>query len=158
VGREEVDDAVDRLHGVDGVEGREHEVAGLGRAQRGGDRLLVAHLADEDDVGVLAHRRAHGATEGLGVDADLPLLDRRQLVVVEDLDGVLDGDHVHLAGAVDVVDHGGERRGFPRTGGPVTRTRPRGSLETGEHDRQAQVSMVAAELRTRRKIMATLPR
>ena len=63
VRREEVDDAVDRLGGVDGVDGREDEVAGLGRAQRGVDRLLVAHLADEDDVRVLAQDAAQRALE-----------------------------------------------------------------------------------------------
>jgi hypothetical protein len=32
-------------------------VARLGRGQRGRDRLEVAHLAEEDHVGVLAERR-----------------------------------------------------------------------------------------------------
>ena len=55
-GREDVDDAVDRLRRVLGVERGEDEVAGLGRGQRRADRLHVAHLADEDHVGVLAQR------------------------------------------------------------------------------------------------------
>ena len=37
---------------------RERQVAGLGDAQRRFDRLEVAHLADEDDVGVFAQRGA----------------------------------------------------------------------------------------------------
>ena len=37
---------------------RERQVPGLGDAQRRLDRLEVAHLADEHDVGVLAQRRA----------------------------------------------------------------------------------------------------
>ena len=56
VGREDVDDAVDRLRRVLGVQRAEHEVAGLGRGQRRADRLEVAHFADEDHVGVLAQR------------------------------------------------------------------------------------------------------
>ena len=40
-----------------------HEVAGLGRGERGLDRLEVAHLADEDDVGVLAQRGAQRVRE-----------------------------------------------------------------------------------------------
>jgi len=51
VRREEVDDPVDGLGGVDGVQRRQHEVPGLGGAERGGDRLFVAHLTDEDHVG-----------------------------------------------------------------------------------------------------------
>ena len=64
MGREEVDDAVDRLGRVDGVQRREHEVAGLGRGQRGVDGLLVAHLADQDHVRVLAQHAAQRALEG----------------------------------------------------------------------------------------------
>ena len=60
VGREEVEHAVDRLGRVDGVDRREHEVAGLGRGQRRLDGLLVAHLADQDHVGVLAQHPAAG--------------------------------------------------------------------------------------------------
>ena len=53
VGREHVDDAVDRLRRVLRVQRREDQVTGLGRGDRGGDGLQVAHLADQDDVGVL---------------------------------------------------------------------------------------------------------
>ncbi len=56
-GRERVDDAIDRLGGVLGVQGREDQVAGLGRGDRGLHRLEVAHLADEDHVWVLAQGR-----------------------------------------------------------------------------------------------------
>ena len=57
VRREDVDDAVDGLRRRVGVQGAEGEVAGLGDAQRRLDRLEVAHLADQHDVGILAQRR-----------------------------------------------------------------------------------------------------
>ena len=88
-----------------GVQRREDEVAGLGGRERRCDRLGVAHLADEDDVRVLAHRRAEGDEEALGVEANLTLADGGQLVPVEHLDRILDGHDVALAGVVDVVDH-----------------------------------------------------
>ena len=69
VRREHRDDAVDRLGRVERVQRREHEVPGLGGEQRGLDRLEVAHLADQDDVGVLAQRAAQRVRERLGVDA-----------------------------------------------------------------------------------------
>ena len=105
---------------------REDEVPGLGRAERRLDGLLVAHLADEDHVRVLAERRAQRDEEARGVEADFPLADCRQLVVVEDLDRVLDRDDVALASPVDVVDHGCECRRLPAAGRPVTSTRPAG--------------------------------
>ena len=54
VRRKDVDDAVDRLRAVLRVKGREHQVACLGRGQGDLDGLQVAHLTDEDDVGILA--------------------------------------------------------------------------------------------------------
>ena len=97
-GREEVDDPVDRLGRVEGVDGGEDEVAGLGRRERGADRLLVAHLADQDHVGVLAQDAPHRAAEALGVGADLALVDDRAFVFVQVLDRVLEGDDVMRPG------------------------------------------------------------
>ncbi len=54
IGGEHVDDPVDGLGRVVGVQRGEHQVAGLGQGEGEGDRLEVAHLADQDDVGVLA--------------------------------------------------------------------------------------------------------
>ena len=48
---------------VHGVQRREHEVARLGRAQGGVDGLLVAHLADQDHVRVLAQDAPQRALE-----------------------------------------------------------------------------------------------
>ena len=63
LGREDVDDAVDRRRRALRVQRAEDEVAGLGGGQRGRDRLEVAHLADEDHVGVLAERGAQRVGE-----------------------------------------------------------------------------------------------
>jgi hypothetical protein len=78
-GWEDVDDAVDGLRRVLGVERREDEVAGLGRGQGGPDRLHVAHLADEDHVGVLAQGGLEGHGEGLGVAPSSRWLTRHRL-------------------------------------------------------------------------------
>ncbi len=51
---EDVDDAVDRLRCVLGVERAEDEVAGLGGRKGHRDGLEVAELADQDHVGILA--------------------------------------------------------------------------------------------------------
>ena len=94
LGREDVDDPVDRLGGRLGVQGREHEVAGLRRGQRGRDRLQVAHLADQDHVGVLAQGRLERPGEVDRVGADLALVDEAVLVPVQELDRVLDREDV----------------------------------------------------------------
>ena len=94
IGREHVDDAVEGLRRVVGVQRREHEVTGLGERQRDRDALGVAHLAHEHDVGVFTQRRAQRPVERLGVDADLALVHDRPLVLVQVLDRVFDRDDV----------------------------------------------------------------
>jgi hypothetical protein len=74
VGGEHVDDPVDGLGGVLGVQGGEDQVAGLGGGQRRGDGLEVPQLTDQDHVGVLAQHPAQGLGERVGVLTDLPLV------------------------------------------------------------------------------------
>ena len=114
--REELDIAADRLGRVDGVHRREHEVAGLGRLQRGLGRLGVAQLADQDHVRVLTEHAAQRLVERLGVEPDLALVDDAVHVRVEDLDRILDRDDVLPPRPVDVAEHRGERRRLARAG------------------------------------------
>ena len=100
------------------MQGREHEVPGLGRGQRGRHRLEVAHLADEDDVGVLPQHRLERPVERLGVGAHLALVDHALLVAVQELDRVFDGHDVLFARLVDLVDHRGQGGGLARAGRP----------------------------------------
>jgi hypothetical protein len=116
VWREEVDDPVDGLGRVNRVHGGKHEVAGLGGRQRRADRLLVAHLPDQDHVGVLAQDASQRALERVRVHADLALVDHRTLVRVNELDRVLDRDDVPRSRLVDVIDHRRERRRLTRAG------------------------------------------
>ncbi len=104
-----------------------HEVAGLGREQAGLDGLEVAHLADEDDVGILPQRAAQRLGEGARVDRHLALVDDRLLVAVQELDRILDRHHVRAAvwlmwsiSAASVVL-------LPLPVVPVTSTSPRSS-------------------------------
>ena len=98
------------------VQRGEDQVARLGGGQRGRDRLEVAHLAEEDHVGVLAEGGAERLGEAARVGADLALVDEAAAVAVEELDRVLDREDVARAVAVDLVDHRGERRRLPRAG------------------------------------------
>ena len=99
------------------MERGQHEMAGLGGGKRRGDRLQVAHLAHEDDVGVLAQRSAQALGEARRVGAELALVDQAALVVVQEFDRILDREDVFVARGVDLVEHGGERRRLARAGG-----------------------------------------
>ena len=117
LGREHVDDAVQRGRCVVGVQRRHDEVTGLGGGQAGLHRLVVTHLTDQDHVGVLTQRRAKRARERVRVVADLALVHGRALVAVHVFDRVLDREDVALAVLVDEVDDGGLCRRLPGTGG-----------------------------------------
>ena len=114
---EGVDDPVHRLDGAVRVEGREREVARLGDPERRLHRLEVAHLADEDDVGVLSEDGPERVRERVRVGVELALVDDAALVGVEELDRVLDRDDVEGPLAVDLVDHRRERRRLARARG-----------------------------------------
>src|SRR5256884_629139 len=112
VGGKNVNDAGDRRSGGVGVQRRKSQVPGLRDAQRGFDGFQVAHLADQYHVWVFAKRGAERIRERMSIGVHLALVDQAPFVVVQKLDGVLDGDHVFFALAVDFVQHGGERSRF----------------------------------------------
>ena len=149
LGGEHVDDAVEGLRGVVGVQRGEHEVTGLGERERDRDRVEVAHLAEEDDVGVLTQGAAQTVGEAVHVGAHLTLVDHRGLVVVQVLDRVLDGEDVAPASvslmrsiiAASVVL-------LPEPVGPTTSTRPYGRVE--QLDRRRAVRRAPRAMRTRK--------
>ena len=109
-----VDQPRDGRAGVVGVQGAEDQVAG----QRGLDGrpggLLVADLADHDDVGVLPQQRPQRLRERhADLRLHLELVDQRQVV----LDRVLDRADVVLHRA-DGVQRGVERGRFSAAGRP----------------------------------------
>jgi hypothetical protein len=117
LGGKGVDDAVDGLGRVVGVERAEDEHAHRGAGEGELDGLHLAHLAEEEDVGVVAHGALERGAEGLGVLADLAVDDGGLLAGVDEFDGVLDGDDMAGEVVVDVVDHRRERRGLAGAGG-----------------------------------------
>jgi hypothetical protein len=115
-------------------------VSRLGGGKRRADRLLVAHLADQDHVRVLSQDAAHRPGEALRVVTDLALVDDRQLVPVQVLDRVLEGDDVAGAGRVDVVDHRRQGRRLSRAGRARKQDDPSRLLgKRADHLRQREV-------------------
>ena len=110
VGGQRVDDAVDGLHRAGRVQRAEHQVTGFGRRHRPADRVGIAQLADQDDVGIFAHRRAHAFGERGQVRVELALDDLALLALVHELDRIFEADDVHPPRRVQVIDHRGQRR------------------------------------------------
>ena len=114
---------------------RKCQVTSLGDTQRRFDRFQVAHFADEHHVRVFAQRRAKRVREGMRIGVDFALIHQAPLVVVEEFDGVLDGDHVLVALAVDLVEHGGEGGGLTGAGWSSDENEPAGLVAKPLHDR-----------------------
>ena len=109
---EETQDTVDALARVDGVQGAEHEVARLGGGHGDFNRLAVAHFADEDHLRRLAQRRAQPVGVRVEIRDEFTLVEGALVVRVDELHRVFQGHDVERLRAVNLVEHGGERRGL----------------------------------------------
>src|SRR5207245_5417374 len=98
---------------VVGVQRGEDHVSGEGGLDGDVDRLQVADLADQDDVGVLADDVPQAGGEG---QPDLRL--HRDLIHALQLvfDGILDGEDLAV-GRVDLLERRVERGGLAGAGG-----------------------------------------
>ena len=120
---------------------REDEQARLRRRQRHAHRLEVAHLADEQAVGVLADRGLDALGEARHVGADLALREDGLVVGVHELDRVLDRDDVVRRAACS-CGRGSRRASWTCRcrSGPSRGSRPRcDGVEPGDRRRQVQV-------------------
>ncbi len=115
--REEVDDSVQRLVGVVGVQGRNRQVAGVGECQRVLHGFAIANLADQNHIRGLTQGVFQCRAKAAGVDADLPLIDDGFLVPMDKFDRVFNGDDMPAGIAVTVIDQCRQRGRFARAGG-----------------------------------------
>jgi hypothetical protein len=110
--RKDVDDTIDRFSGGVRVQRGERQVTRLGNRERGLNRFEVAHFADEQHIRIFTQRVLQRVREALGIRADFALVDDAALMPVDELDRIFNGDDVAFALAVDLVDHGRQRRRF----------------------------------------------
>ena len=138
---EEVDHPLHRLVGIVGVQCGQAQVPrfGVGNCLLHG--VAVADLADHDHVGRLAQGVFQGFFVRMGVNAHLALVYHRELVGVQKLQRVFNGEDVARGVFVAVVEHGRQRGRFARTRG--ARHQHQAALahhQLFQHRRQAQGS------------------
>ena len=112
-GRKRVDDAVDGLRGVVGVQCRQDEVPGFRGGYRRRHGLRAAHFSDQEHVHILAESGKQRGGEIFRVDADLALVDERLLGLKNVLDGVFYRDDVFHALDVDELNERRQCRRLP---------------------------------------------
>jgi hypothetical protein len=136
----EIEGAADGRVGRGRVQGGQHQMARVRGGEGGHEGLAVAHFADDDDVGILAHDVDEGAFEAERIEADFTLFDDGLFVVEHILDGVFERDDVALFGFVDVLDHRRQCAGFAAARG--ARDQDDAALGAGDFAellRQAQI-------------------
>ena len=94
----------------------EDEVAGFRGFNRTLDRLEVAQLTDQNDVGIFTQRRAESGLEAAGVYTNLALRDDALLAGVHELDRILDRDDMIAARPIHEVDHAAQRSALAAAG------------------------------------------
>ena len=129
-GGENLDDAVHRLGGACRVECSEDEMARRGRLDGKRNRFQIAQFADEDDVRIFTESPAQRRGETFGVESHFPVVHDAALALVDEFDGVLDGDDVVLARPVRLVDDRRKGRGLSAPGG--TRDKDQASGKRGK--------------------------
>ena len=85
------------------------QVSCFSRGQRHPHGLWIAHLADNDDIRRLPHRRPECRRKIRCVDSDLDLLDDALLLGVLVFDGIFNRDDVLCIPAVDFINECSER-------------------------------------------------
>src|SRR5439155_10079761 len=109
---------------------------GLRGGDRQRDRLQIPHLADQDHVRVLPKDVFQRVGEGQGVAAQLPLVDQRLLVLVQEFDRIFDRYNVMREVTVDVVDHRRLRGRLAAAGRSGYQHQPAGALGVVTADRR----------------------
>jgi hypothetical protein len=110
--RKEIEDALNRLAGVVGMQGGNTQMAGFGVMHCVLHGLAVANFADHDHAGRFAHGVAQGFVVRQGIESHLSLGHQGALVRMHILDGILDGENVTRNARVAVVEQSGQRGGF----------------------------------------------
>ncbi len=98
------------------MQGTKDQVAGFGTGKRQANGFQIAHFADQNNVRVLAQRRAQRVGKRQRVRTDFALVDQALLGFVHELDRILDGQNVSMIVLVDMIDHRRQCRRFARTG------------------------------------------
>src|SRR5690606_10074456 len=114
--REEVNDTVQRLAGVVGVQGTETQVTSFCEGDSVVHGFPGAHLTDQDYIRGLTQGVLQGHLKRFCINAHFALGDDAAFVLVDKLDRVFDRDNVTFAVAVAVTDHGSQRSRLTGTG------------------------------------------
>lgn len=122
--REDINDAVNRLGRVYGMQRTEYQVARFRSRDGKLDRLQVPHLADQNHIRILSHDVLESVSKRMRVGSQLTLIDDGPLILMDILNGIFNRHHVAWHGLINVVDKRGEAGGLPASRRPGHQNEP----------------------------------
>ena len=111
-----VDDALDRLCGIDRIHRRKNQVPILGSFEQDLECFSFVHFPDQDHTRCLSQCGAQGERKVWSVAVHFALMNGGFFVVVQEFDGIFDGDDVVAIFAVDAIQKCCQGRGLAAAG------------------------------------------
>lgn len=108
--RKGIDETIESLDHVIGMEGRYDEVSCLCECEYRRDRLLIAHLSDDEDIWIFTHSISHRLIERCDMFSDLLLMDEAFFISNDVFDRIFDDDDMFVRVFIEIVDHSHQSR------------------------------------------------
>ncbi len=109
-------DSVQCLVGIVGVQGGQYQVTGFGKGNRMLHRLTGPYLADQNYIRCLAKGIAQSNLKRLRIDANFPLGNNAAFMAVYELDRILNGNNMTTTIAIAMANHCRQGSGLTGTG------------------------------------------
>lgn len=110
ISRKCIDQTIECLDHVIGMQCRDDEVSCLGEGKDCRYRLLITHLTNHNDIRIFSHRVSDRLFESRHMFPDLFLVDETFIIFQNIFDRILDHDDVSMGIFIEIVDHRDDTR------------------------------------------------
>lgn len=97
--------SIDRLNRIIGMERREYKVSSFCKCDCGFHGLKVTHFSDDDHIRIFTKNRLDSMTKALKMFSEFSLMNKRKLILVDELYRIFEGDDMSTHGAIDIIQH-----------------------------------------------------
>ncbi len=108
--RKGINETIESLDYIIGMEGRYDEVSCLCKSKYRRDSLLIPHLSDDEDIWVFTHSISHCLIERCDMFSDLLLMYEAFFISNDVFDRIFDDDDMFVRIFVEIVDHSHQSR------------------------------------------------
>ncbi len=110
--RERLDDTINRLDSIIGMECRKDEMSCLGKCDSCLDSGKVSHFSDDNDIRILTENWADSIRESIKLFSKLSLMNKRFFILIDKFYWIFKSHNMSLGITIDVLDHSRHSRRF----------------------------------------------